>query len=609
MNSIALAPLQPRETLERQAQQACLDQGLDPAWVEQALAASDYFPLMEALIELRRTAGSAAVAPALRPLEQLLRRKAYGHPGAVGGQVVPVVFGTGGHRGIIGTGLTLAHILVIVQALIEQIEAMGLAERKTHFGHAELDAVQRAGFGLGHDNRLFNPDFAGYAGHLLLQAGYAVRYAGRCATPELSCVGPRLGWAGSLNFTPSHNPFHYGGVKFAPADGGLAAGDLTDPLAERANQLLAALPAPQWPAPEALAKQIAEAAVRIPAVDVHGPYLDALREHPMVRLESLIEEMHARPAAQSLHFCADPTWGAAVPLYRQLQGLMGEDYLTLLHTEEDPYFGGQITEPNEDTLAEALAVVRRHGGPLAVAIRNDPDSDRGLVGDAQGAIKMNRYAVLVLAYLLDLGQEGGLATTLATSHFGPDFARARGKPVEITAVGFKNFRALLARGGMLVAYEESDGMSIAGHTLDKDGILAGLLACRMVLHYGKPLGDLLADIEAEYGHYYWHQDNFMIDMPAADALRALAGLRRFRAGDQLTAGGETRKVQAVSFEDGFKFSFADGTWFMIRPSGTEPKIRVYGETRESREASAALCGMGRALALETLAAQSPAAPG
>ena len=607
MSSIALAPLQPREALEREARGACLAQGLAAAAVDQALAGADYFPLMEALIERRRTAGAAAVAPALAPLEQLLRRKAYSHPGSSGARVTPVVFGTGGHRGIIGTGLTLVHIQVIVQALVEQIEAMRPAERKTHFGHAELDAVKRAGFGLGHDNRLFNPDFAGFAGHLLREAGYAAYYAGRCATPELSCVGPRLGWAGSLNFTPSHNPFHYGGVKFAPADGGLAAGDLTDPLAERANALLAALPAEQWAPPETHAAHIAAAAERIPAVDVHGPYLDALREHPMVRLDDLIAQMHARPAAQSLHFCADPTWGAAVPLYRQLQALMGPDYLTLLHTEEDPYFGGQITEPNEDTLAEALAVARRHGGPLAVAIRNDPDSDRGLVGDARGAIKMNRYAVLVMAYLLDLGQEGGLATTLATSHFGPDYARARGKPVEITAVGFKNFRALLAGGRMLVAYEESDGMSIAGHTLDKDGILAGLLACRMVLHYGRSLGDLLAETEAQYGHYYWHQDNFMIDMPAADALRALAGLRTIKAGDTLEAGGQARQVQAVSFEDGFKFMFADGTWFMIRPSGTEPKIRVYGETRESGEASAALCQMGRALALETLARKSPAA--
>ena len=569
-----------------------------------AIAEQDYFLVMEHFIPRRAQVPPKAGAELRAAAEALLRMKAYAHPNLSGqGKRIPIVFGTGGHRGEIGLGLTLAHIHAIIAALIEQIAAMPPAERRLHCGAPDLPAVQKRGFILGHDNRLFNPEFSFYAASLLREAGYRVRYAGRASTPELSRIIPHLGFAGAVNFTPSHNPFRYGGIKTNPTDGGLAGTDLTVPLEKEANRILDATEEKSWPGYAQLAARIAAEEQRIERFDVHQPYLECLARHPVLRADELFAQLRALGGTKSVRWVVDPVWGASVPVYQRILERVGAGAMTLMHTEEDPYFGGQTTEPNPDTLQEALAIVRADPARFRVAIRNDPDSDRGLVGDAGGAIKTNFFSALVMRYLSDMGAGGDIATTLPTSHFGPDYARAHGHAVHITPTGFKNFRPFLQKGGTMLAYEESDGLTIAGHSLDKDGVVTGLLAWRMVLHYQRPLSDLLAEIEKELGHYHWLQATFMIDMSAREALQKLTRLKDYRPGQRLDAGGRHYTLSSVDAQDGYKFVFDDGSWVMMRPSGTEPKVRVYAETRESPEATQRLSEMGKALALEALHAQ------
>jgi len=351
---------------------------------------------------------------------------------------------------------------------------------------------------------------------------------------------------------------------------------------------------------DALEARIGARSRNFARADVHEAYLAGLARHRVIRLDELVKQAAGAGGEPHIQWVADPVWGAAVPAYLKLQRRFGDSVLHLIHTEEDAYFGGQTTEPNEQTLQDALAVLRSLPARLKGAIRNDPDSDRGLVGDGGGAIKMNRYAVLVMRYLLDLGLDGMLVTTLPSSHFGPDYARRRGRQVVVTPTGFKNFRTVLATGKALLAYEESDGLTIQGHTLDKDGIMAGLLAMRIVLHYDRSLSEQLAQIEGELGRYHWLQDTFPISMLAREARERLKSLAAIRPGQELDAGGKARRVEAVNTEDGYKFQFADGSWFMMRPSGTEPKIRVYAESRESLDLAQALCRSARELALKAM---------
>ena len=599
--SPSTTPAPDRALLERAAAESAAALGIPASLVGKALGQQDYFAVIEAIIPLRPTAPPERVRPALEALEGLLRIKAYGFP-PVGpqGRIAPVVFGTAGHRGEIGVGLGLVHIHAIVTALLRRIEQMAPEERLRHFGVETLDAVRARGMMIGHDNRLFNPDFSFYAAHLLGQAGFRVGYAGRVASPEISRVLPLQGWAGALNFTPSHNPFRYGGLKFSPADGGLAAGDLSDPLAEEANRVLEELNAEAWPDFQTLAALIASQDQRTGRVDVHAPYLEALAAHPVVRLGELVETLQGLPPGERLRFVADPVWGGAVPVYQRLLEQFGPEVMTLIHTEDDPYFGGQSTEPSADTFADAEAVLRADPAKFKVAIRNDPDGDRGLAGDQAGGIKMNRFAALVMRYLIDIGAGRDVVTTLPTSRFGVDYARSRGKTVRLTAVGFKNFRPHLLDKGTMVAYEESDGLTIAGHTLDKDGVLAGLLALRIVLHYRRPLSELLAEIEAEIGPYHYRQVSFPVDILAEKVREKLQRLRAIKPGARLGPEGLRRTVVEVNSEDGFWFAFEEGGWILMRPSGTEPKVRIYAETRTSEAATLELCELGKAVALEVL---------
>lgn len=597
------------ETLRKKAAENAKSVGMPEAVLEKALGgnltddlnAADVFAALEWLIPRRDILMENHVADLIAALEGMLRLKAYAYPPPYrDGGPMPVVFGTGGHRGEIGVGLTLLHVHVIISALIESVTDMTPAERLLHYGAKTEEGVKERGFVLGHDNRLFNPEFSFYATSLLREAGYVVRYAGRVASPELSLLVPHLGWAGAINFTPSHNPFRYGGIKLNPVDGGLAGGDLTDPLALKANQELQSLKKKDWPKPDVLAERIQAESERIERVEVHEIYLDCLDAHPVVRLEGLIQEIKALPEEKRLLFVVDPVWGAAVPLYKALQNRMGRDVLQLIHTREDAYFGGQTTEPNEDTLIEVIQLLQDGKAAVKVGIRNDPDGDRGLVADDKGALKMNKYAALVMRYLMDLGQKGTLITTMPTSHFGPAYAIKHGSKVVLTPTGFKNFRPHLLDGQGLMAYEESDGMTIKGHTLDKDGILAGLMAVRMVLHYGKPLHTLLAEVEAELGAYHWHQETFNIEISAAEAREKLKKLTRIKPGKKIEVAGKSRKVKEVDTSDGYKFTLDDGSWMMMRPSGTEPKIRIYAETSTSSEDTRDLCEKAKAMAREVM---------
>ncbi|MCH8882772.1 MAG: hypothetical protein IIA41_04640 [SAR324 cluster bacterium] len=588
-----------REALDERVRKSAAEAGLEGERVEAALGARDYFALLELLIPRRDRLPAEVVAELRGALEALLKFKVYAHPAQLGVQV-PIVFGTGGHRGEIGLGLTLAHVHAIVTALVEQIEAMAPEERRVHCGAPDLDEVRERGFTIGHDNRLFNPEFSCYAAHLLREAGFHVRYAGIVSTPELSRVVVHLGWAGAINFTPSHNPFRYGGIKTNPADGGLAGPELTEPLAVLANRNLERLAEESWPDFDTLEALIARERERVERVDVHTPYLECLDAHPVLRLGELCATLKELGQAGRLRWVVDPVWGASVPVYRRILERVGEEALTLLHTEDDPYFGGQTTEPNEQTLGDALAVLRSSRCAYKVAIRNDPDSDRGLVGDEGGAIKMNRFAALVLRYLMDIGESGQVVTTLPTSHLGPDYARAHGSQVVLTPTGFKNFRPYLKDGKTLLAYEESDGMTIRGHTLDKDGLLVGLLAVRIVLHYGRPLSELMGELESQLGRYYYRQETFLVELSAAEAHQRLKKLAAIRPGECFQAGGVAHPITAVDARDGYKFILDDGAWVMMRPSGTEPKVRVYAESRHSDEATRILCEAAQSMALEAV---------
>ena len=146
-------------------------------------------------------------------------------------------------------------------------------------------------------------------------------------------------------------------------------------------------------------------------------------------------------------------------------------------------------------------------------------------------------------------------------------------------VGFKEFKPVI--GKALVCFEESDGISIIGHTPEKDAYIGLMLALDMVMTTNKNLGEYLKELENEYGAYYPDRDGIEVTVKGQELLTQLARLEKYDKGSELKVGGETRKIAEVITIDGRKMIFEDGSWIMIRPSGTEPKVRFYVESRTS----------------------------
>ena len=175
--------------------------------------------------------------------------------------------------------------------------------------------------------------------------------------------------------------------------------------------------------------------------------------------------------------------------------------------------------------------------------------------------------------------------SVATSNFVNAIARKLGVPLKETQVGFKNFRPYMlpdAPERAIVAFEESDGISGYNHILEKDSIFGLLVALEMMASTGKNIGDYLDELMEAYGHYYPDRSGISVDKslvgkPLLDKLAAISA--KFRKGVNIDLGGSNRTIVDVITIDGIKIVLDDASWFMIRPSGTEPKVRFYIESR------------------------------
>jgi phosphomannomutase len=216
----------------------------------------------------------------------------------------------------------------------------------------------------------------------------------------------------------------------------------------------------------------------------------------------------------------------------------------------------------------------------------DPDGDRIRYADGHVQIPMNYFGAMAFHFLhVHKKINGVVAKSVGTSNFVNAVAEKLGIPVNETKVGFKNFRPYLlasSRERAVVAFEESDGISGYNHTLEKDALFGLLLAIEMMAVTRKNLSIYLREIMDEFGHFYPDRagisvDRSLVGEPLVKKLSAIA--EKYPKGASLTIGGQLRTVKDLITVDGTKLVFDDGSWLMIRPSGTEPKVRFYIEAR------------------------------
>ncbi len=452
----------------------------------------------------------------------------------------PIHFGTSGWRGVIAEDFTFANVKLACSAIAQYL----------------LSQAGKPRVIIGYDTRFLSEKFAAAASEMLASHGVETwNAANPDPTPALShgILHSRLD--GGINITASHNPAEYNGLKFSGSDGAPAMPEVTreiESLAERIERGEFSLKGPKFTAP-----------LMRPA-DPKPAYMDALRQK--IDFKAI--------TGAKLKVAYDPLYGAARGYLDDLLRECGASVHTI-HDFRDPLFAGTGPDPSRQNLAELAECVKREH--CAAGLSTDGDADRFGFVDADGTWIHPNYILALLAdYLIEVrGIPGGVGRSVATTHLIDAVAKHHGVPVYQTPVGFKYLGELIKEDKIVLGGEESAGLSIRGHLPEKDGILACLLVAEMLAKRGLTLKQQIEELFKKVGPCYTVRINLAL---TPDAAKQLASKLE---PDYDTFDG--RKVAKIDRMDGLKMIHEDGSWVLMRPSGTEPVVRVYCEAPSQTE--------------------------
>jgi alpha-D-glucose phosphate-specific phosphoglucomutase len=453
-----------------------------------------------------------------------------------------IKFGTSGWRAIVADEFTVANIRLAVAGIATYVKTLPGPHRVL----------------VGRDPRFLGESFVAEAARVLAGAGVTPIVISEAApTPAISYAVRTLKTEGAINFTASHNPPEYNGIKYSTPDGAPALPEVTRQI-------------------EAAIANLAAGGGGFP-----GPFKDEEFETADVKpafLKRLADLVDLKAVAKSgIKVVFDPFWGAGRGYSSDLLREAGVPVETV-HDTRDVLFGGHAPEPDDHLLGEARKKMKEIGA--AIGIATDGDADRFGVIDADGAFLQPNYVIaLLFDYLVETrGWRNGVAKSVATTNLVNALAERHKVPLYETPVGFKYIGELILQDKIAIGGEESAGLTIRGHVPEKDGVIAGLLAAEMVATRGKSLGTQLKELFAKVGSYYPVRENFRLT-PEVKA-RFTEKLKA----DPAELGG--RKVTQVVRTDGLKLVLDDGSWVCYRLSGTEPVVRAYTEARNEHEMEA-----------------------
>lgn len=482
-----------------------------------------------------------------------------------------ISFGTSGWRGEIGSDFTMQNVRVLTRAIVEAVKSQDRSILNG-FGVNSFQEFKERGVIVGHDNRILGEEFAYQVIGILQSEGIKTYYAGEAATPEFSASVVEIEAAGSINLTPSHNPPNYGGFKLNPSDGGPAPEELTKPIETIANDLMKEAEHIGTVEPKEILK-----------IDITEHYINFIKKRETVDIDKIRDFLSSTNTTVAVDHMHGSTRGRLSRILNTKPGTF-----ICLRNNDDSLFEGLSPEPSEENLKLALSYLKED--KLGFAAIVDPDGDRVRFADLKRQIPMNYFGALAFEYLYSHRGLRGLAVkSVGTSNFVNAIAEKKGVEVIETKVGFKNFRPYLLPNSSkkaVVAFEESDGISIQNHTLEKDAILGILLALEIMATFRQNLSLYLEEIESQYGRYY--SDRGGVEIPrenfgphVKENVYELA--KHFKVGDSFRIGKVEKKIASIIDIDGVKIIFHDHSWIMIRPSGTEPKVRIYVETKDKGE--------------------------
>ncbi len=549
--------------------------------VEKNHKKSQYFHAIKALVTGRVKAGDQqlpwqqAIDGVYRLVEDEILTNA-GQP------LHAIKFGTSGWRGMLGKELFLRSVAVVTAAILslyrdaEQDEAL-----RSALGINSFAEMQRRGCVVGFDNRFGGPILARAVVNVLCANNVTVYYAGEATTGALSASVLIRNAAFSINLTPSHNPLEYGGFKYNAADAGPAAPILTDTITTLARQYMQAEEVPFVAKGLNLQTPLAELP-NLVIEDALASWQQLIRDGEGLHGIAYDQLLADFAANDRMVVCVDTVHGASRRYINRLLNNPPQERLVVLRDNDDPTFGGIAPEPSSANMQLTMRTLAARNEPLKIGAIIDPDGDRIRFTDGDIEISMNQFGAMAYHFLHEIkGKRGMVAKTVASSNLANALARQLGEETFEPKVGFKEFKPVINKA--LVYFEESDGISIIGHTPEKDAFIGLILAIDMVQTLGRSLGDYLREIETTFGHYYPDRDGVTVSQQGETLLASLDRLQSYAPGSKVLVGGEQRTIAEVIDIDGRKMILDDGSWIMIRPSGTEPKVRFYVEARTPAE--------------------------
>ena len=447
-----------------------------------------------------------------------------------------IKFGTDGWRGLIARDFTFDNLSLVAQATMDYLNREGLGDK---------------GLVIGYDRRFMSLDFARRVAEIAAGNGIRVRLTDSYApTPAVSWAVRESGAGAGVMITASHNPPEYNGFKLEEAFGGSARPSTTKILEEIVAFNVAN--------GRRVVDRPFEEASRKGMIELFDPCEGYFRQiGRYVNLELI--------AKAGIPAVVDPMYGAGSGFIPRLLSGVAE-----IHNDANPYFGGQAPEPIGEHLKELSALLK--SGKFKVGLALDGDADRiGAVDENGEFFSSHCIFTVIMRHLIEYkGLRGGVVKTVSTTRMIDLLAQKYDLQLFETPIGFKHICELMLVEDILIGGEESGGLGVKGHIPERDGILLGLLLLEAVAVSGKGLRQLLNETMDEIGHFFYRR----IDRRIEDADKEQL-VKRLKSQPCTEIDGQ--RVSATNFSDGFKFIFENGDWLLIRPSGTEPVLRLYSE--------------------------------
>ncbi len=468
-----------------------------------------------------------------------------------------IKFGTDGWRGIIAEDFTFDNVRACAQAVA---------------GYLKDSDLGGQGLVVGYDTRFASEDFAVAAAEVLAGNGLKTFLCSQVTpTPVVSYGVVAGGRSGAIIITASHNPAQWNGFKFKSELGSSAPSQVTSELERRIAEIMAGGGIKDLPLDQARNQGLVE------TVDLAPPYLDHIAQ--------LMDVERIRRAG--LRVALDSMYGAGAGYINRILG--GEQTrINEIHGERNPLFPGLQPEPIAPNLGQLSDTVRETGSDVGLA--TDGDADRLGVVDEKGEFisTLHTFALLAL-YLLEVrGERGPLVKTTNGSTMLDRLGEIFSIPVHETPIGFKYVAPMMMSEKALMGGEESGGYGFRNHVLERDGILAAIYLLDFMVGLDKKPSELMEYLFSKVGPHYY--DRLDVKIPLEQHQEVTARIGR-DIPDRL--GGT--QLARLDTQDGFRFILKDGTWLLIRFSGTEPLVRIYAESH-SPEVVKKLLEEGRKLA-------------